>query len=729
MSTVLFPSPNRGPRVSPPRMRVLWRPVVATENGTPGWGEARYCPTIAPGRLRWGANGALTTLTLDCRLGRGPRQDQRYGAEREDAWPATGDRIELVDDAGEPARWFSGHVGQTSVLIQAGSDAERRDLVAYGPELRLRGTAVHGQWCKTPDADAQHRDGTLTDDDAVRANTFPADLPAVFNLDGRPNASTGPGWTLHGDLGPADHAGRVFEPVDRCVRDAEGAAAVDVEHWTAATALRSLIEYVDGYDVISPATDWASIDAALGDVVLGEVVVEGLSLLEAIGRILLPVGFGFCLEPWPDAYSYGDGRRRHVLHVFARHGREALGRPPALADGPVGADTAAGRAAGVQRLAFLRDSHNVCNDVQVIGSLERVQVCLSFGPDPAARDLHPAWDTAAHDLADWAIGGVIPEMDVLAQAIGTVPDAATFLRRYSRGGAENLAYFDVFRTFVWNEDGAYRPLVTAEPDLSGVLGTDAYVRRPRPLGPTLLRATAGTGSGVLPAYVELGVVGDDDAWILLPEAQVLPDRAGVTLNVARLDTCYPYAGADPVLRGRYGGRLGKFSLATLLCNALRDDAGSGDYALRLRLIGTIEADTAVVGRSAYHLDSTWPLRATRIDYRGDRFAVGRIAEGGNPSGREAITRDDTADADACAERLRDAGADAMGHGSIMLRTLTRSVRPGMAWPRTAGRAVDLTVGGAGTPRAAEVVRVVWTFADGAGKTELILDSPLLEVSP
>ncbi|NLF32497.1 MAG: hypothetical protein GX591_16600 [Planctomycetes bacterium] len=728
MTTILFPSPDTGPMISPPRLRVLWRPVAARGDGAPAWGEQTACPTIAPGRLRWGADGAMTTLTLECRLGRGPRRSKSYGADREDVWPSAGDRIDLVDDADAAAGWFAGHVGQESILIQSGGDAERRDLVAYGPELRLRGRAVHGQWCKTPEADDWQRDGVLTAARAVRENTFLADLPAVFNLGGRPNASTGTAWTLSESPCLSEPCGRVFEPAGRCIRGAGGDEAIAAAHWTVAAALRSLVEYVDNYEVISPRTDWAAIEAVLGGAVLGEVAVEGLSLLEAMGRLLGPAGFGFCLEPWSDGQTYADGASRHVLRVFARHGRRPLGRPPVLGGGGADTASAAGRAAAVQRLEFLRDSHNVCNDVQVIGALRRVQVCLTFDPRGGASDLHPAWDTAAHDLAAWAVGGVIPEMDVLANAVGATVDAAAFLRRYSRAGAENLAYFDVFRTFVWNEDGAYRPLVAAEPDLSGLLGTAAYVRRPRPLGPTLLRAAAGTGSGVLPAYVELGVAGDDDAWILLPEARVLPDRAGFTLNAARLDACYPYAGADPVLRARYGGRLGKFSLATLLYNALRTDGGGGDRAARFRLVGTIESDAAVVGRSGYRLESTWPFKATRIDYRGDRFAAAAVAEGGNPSGREAITLDDTADADACAGRIREAAGDAMGHGSIMLRTLTRSVRPGMAWTRTAGRQVSLAVG-AGASRAAEVVGVVWNFAEGAGKTELILDSPLLEVNP
>jgi len=739
MTVIQLQPPDSPVRVTPPRLRVLARRVVAGSEGEPAWSQPYPAAAVEPRQLRWGANGRLTTLTLDCRLGVGPGRTAFARAEQDEPWPTTGDQVELIDDSPEPVRWFTGHVGQESILIQSNPDAEHRRLVAYGPELRLRARAVHGQWCKTPAVDDLQRTGELAATDTVRDNVFEADLPCVFNLDGRPNASGATdaaggdaGWRLHGEVGPDEHHGRVFEPVGRTVRTDDGAGvAIEAEYWTAYTALRSMVEYVDRYQVISPDTDWNAIAQHLSDVVLPEAVVEGETLLGAIGRILLPIGFGFCLEPWDDGRTYADGRPRHVLHVFSRHGAEQTGYPPVLADnrfGNVAGDSIDGRIAQVQRLEFLRDSHNVCNDVRVIGDLQRLQVCLTFDDNESTRDLHPAWDTDTHDLADWAVGEIIPEMDAMCYDAGGLPDGEQFLRRYSRAGRENLAYFDVFRTFVWNEDGAYRPLVTDEPDLAALLSTSSYARRPRPVGPTLCRATEQTGSGVLPAYVEIGVVGDDNAWILLPQVKVLTDRAGFTINVPRLDTFYPYANADATLREAYCRGPGKFSLATLLYNALRSDAGAGDYAARFRLIGTIAADTAVTAEAPYQLNSTWPFRSTRIEYRPDRFKLRRVAAGGNPAGRDVIAADDSVAAASHAERIRDVAEDAMGHGSIVLRTLTRSVRPGMAWPRTAGRPVNLQVSAGGQWRSACVAGVTWNFAEGAGKTELTLDSPLLQVS-
>jgi hypothetical protein len=52
----------------------------------------------------------------------------------------------------------------------------------------------------------------------------------------------------------------------------------------------------------------------------------------------------------------------------------------------------------------------------------------------------------------------------------------------------------------------------------------------------------------------------------------------------------------------------------------------------------------------------------------------------------------------------------------------------MAWQRTGGRPVSLQVSGGSQWYSACVVAVTWNFAEGAGKTELTLDSPMLEVS-
>ena len=726
------------PIVEPPQLSVYTRAAIVTPDGQGSWGPLVEAAMLRPAGMRWGINGQPSVLTLERCLGRGPGQAQAVGAAEAAGWPAAGDEIRLVDESEQV--WFLGHVAQQSVLIQAMPDAERLTFIAYGPELRLAHQSVHGQWSKLPVADDMELAGNLSPAQAVRANTFLADLATIFNAEGRANASQSVdlldqdvSWLLTSRTGLAGVPGlagygcRVFEPPGRKVQGS-GGPELTAQYWTAYTALRSLVEYVDDYTVVSPRTDWSAIKALLEGVLLSEVVVETLSLVEAIRAVLVPAGFGFCLSPWPDGVTDADGRLRHELHVFSLHPTSEVGTPPVLAD-PAEAprmDEPAGQAAQVQRLELLRDAHGIANEVRVIGDRRRVQVCLNFDHNAGSRDLHPAWDTATHNLGDWDIENIIPEME--SADYGGSPDPQVFIGRYGRGGGDYLPNMDVFRTFVWNEDGAYRPLLSTLPDLSGRLGTGAYARRPRALGPTLLHPMGASAAGALPAYVQIGIVGDDDAWILLPEARVLRDRAGFTVSAGRLDRFYPYRQAAASLRELYDAGPGRFSFATLLYNTLRGATGATEYKLRFRLVGTIAADDGVRGQALYNQASAWPLRASRTLYMPQRFGKTQLSSGSNPDGLPATVFDKTSAAETYAETVLAASLDAMGHGSIVLRHLTRAYRPGMAFLRTGGRAVDLAVGGGPVPAMAGVVGVRWVFEGEANKTELLLDSSLVETT-
>ncbi len=490
---------------------------------------------------------------------------------------------------------------------------------------------------------------------------------------------------------------------------------------------------MDDYTVISPRTDWRTIAAQLSGVYLDEVVVEGHSLLKAIAAVLLPKGFGFCLAPWPDSINYSDGRCRHELFVFSLHPTEEVGLAPILADPVAGADGAGapinmcddlGRAAQVQRIEILRDAHRVANSITVVGDRRRVQVCLNFD-NTTSRDLEPAWNTTQDDLTPWALNSVIPEMDSAQYSGQNPPDPQQFIDRYGKGGTQYLQNLDVFRTFVWNEDGAYCPTVAKIPDLGVFLGA-SFARRPRPLGPTLLYP-AGKGQGApLPPYVEIGIVGDDNSWILLPEARILRDRAGFTITARRLDLFYPYRNAPTALAGKYAAGAGSYSFATLLYNTLRTGGGPTDYKLRFRLIGTIAADDAVKATAALPASSAWPIAASKTIFLPQRFRSSSLGGASNPDTLPLSTADDTTAASDCVWDILNASLDAMGHGSIILRSLTRAYRPGMAFSRTRGRGVDLAVGPDGGMTG--VVSVRWIFEGESNKTELLLDSNLLEVA-
>lgn len=724
MSTYEFHPRDRGVAYRPPTMRVYHSRVVASADDAtlgPSWLGPERADAWRPLRLAWQANGRATTLTLQRQLGVGPGKIRPDRPENLDI--ADGDMIRLVQADGRSSiEWFRGYVAERQIDIEA--DAERCTITAYGPELRLKGKIVSGRWHKTAGADDLEISGTLSSDETTGANVFSSDLPVVFNEAGLANASKSD-WRL-ADYQPATPRCKVFEaPGRKVVKD--GAVTVEAGHWTACTALRSLVERFDGYDVISPHTPWEHIAALLDETPIGEVRVEGMDLGAALGAVLAPVGFGFALEPW--AVGGGadeEGLARHRLIVFALHGSGPTKAPRlgAAGEGNVAIDSAEGRRAEVQRLSFVRDAAAIANDVTVIGDQKRVQVVLEFHNNSATRDLHPLWDTTTHDLDDWASGGVV---DPWQWSDGGYYTFDTFAEKYNRGGTDHWPNRHVFRSFAWNEDAAFTSIISKTPDLTayGLGQTGQYIRRPRPLASTFTYDSDGLKVRVHPRKVQLGIVGDDESWIDAP-AGIWNDRAGFTIATSLLGgnvgdgQWYPYAGHrqfPPAYRNLH--------YLTLLHNALRD---AGTYKLRLRLIGSIECDRAVRGLAPRRIDSAWPFRAARAVRLPARFRWQEVQDT-LVSGAETAGIDDAAAAAQYAERLRDTAEDCRGHGSILLRYLTRSYVVGDSVGATSGRVVDLHVDGGRGRYQPVVTGVVWHFEQDANKTELMLDSAGRQVKP
>ena len=696
-----------------PTMRVYHRRVVTPageQAGGPSWLRQRRADAWQPVELTWQAGGRLSTLTLRRQLGVGPGKAAGDRVEHLDV--ADGDMIRLVQaDGAGGIEWFCGHLARREIDIQA--DGESCIVTAYGPELRLKGKVVSGRWHKTADADDGEIAGSLSSSDAVPANVFTSDLAVIFNEAGLPNASRSD-WRLADEQAGAQ-ACKVFEAEGRTVVK-EGTARVEARYWTAYTALRSLVEHVDGYDVISPHTPWERIASLLGDTPLGEVRVEGMDLAEAIEAVLQPVGFGFAVEPW----SVGGGAARHRLIVFPLHGGNHVKAPRlgGTGEGNVAIDSPAGRRAEVQRLSFTRDARRVANDVTVIGDQKRIQVVLEFHNNAATRDLHPLWDTALHDLDDWVDDDVVDPWQWSDSGYYTFD---VFARKYNRGGSDHRTHRHVFRSFAWNEDAAFASIISAVPDLAacGLGGAGLVVRRPRPVASTFTYDSDGLKARLHPRKVQLGIVGDEASWIDVP-AEIWNDRAGFTISTALLAGAsgdgqwYPYAGG-----GQFSAEYRGLHYLTLLHNALRDD---GAHKLRLRLVGSIECDQAVRGLAPRRASSAWPFRSARTARLPGRFAW-RQVEDALGAGAQTDTTDDVQEATAYAERLRDAAEDCHVAGSVLLRYLTRSYAVGDGGGATSGRAIDLCVDGGAGSFAPVVSKVVWHFDEGTHKTELKLDGP------
>ena len=736
MTTLCWSPTSIGAEYRPPRFRLYRAAVVAapeaSEGQAAGWGAEVRLADWVPLRVDWRANGAPSTLTLRCVLGVGPGRPVR--GRPEDAALAAGDRIRLVEVvAGGPEgtrtrEWVRGYVGQQRLLVQGDPSGATADVVAYGPEVLLRGKVVSGQWHARAPVDEAVVAGDFEADDLVRANTFRSHLPAIFNRDGRPNASPAASggfsarWHLDAGATAETANAAVFEGPGRKVSAAGG--TYEAAFWDAATAVRSLLEMIDGYAVVAQRSV-ALLPEALADLPLGEADVEGLSLPDALRAVLTPLGYGFCIEPWAGE----DGR--HALRVFALQGTTTGSRVKRPYMAPIHGQTVhatdlAGHRAEVRRIDFVRDNHGVSNDVTVIGAQRRTQVTLTFAA--GSGDLKPLWDTDEHDLADWASGAVIDPMQWPAPGHGE-NTLGRFEQRYAYGAAGKGEYAHVFRSFTWNEDGAFNAIVGGMPDL-GPYGTgesDGYVRRPRPVGATLLRDEGDGKVRNVQPFVQLGVEGDDDSWIQVP-AVIWADRAGFTLPIDPLWGWYPYAdhyarhtGDDSeTLYEQYG----HLSYLTLLYGALNDSGTK----LTLRLVGSVECDEAVVGRAGRRVSGSWPLPAARVVRAENRYHLRDVPAGSDPFGLGSDrhdSRDDGHDATCLAERIRDTLAGEVGHGSILLRAVTRAYAPGDAIPRTEGRRIDLTVRGGDGTSAPIVVGVAWLLEGGRSHTELLLDTPML----
>ena len=745
---------DRGAVFRPPTLRVHRRAYRSGSGDTPQFLAERPDDRIVPQTMEWASNGRISTLAVRYVLGADPATGAgRVRPEHADARLDIGDSLRLVERIdGRRVEWFCGLLTQVHPIIQSNPDLESYEAIASGPEIRLAAKVVSGQWVKTVARDDAEMAGTAAAADARRAAVAASYFPAVFNEAGLPNA-TGESFRLgalfdHAAIGPANNGCKVFEVPGR-TGSAEG-SQVAAEHWTAYAALRSLIEWVDDYDVISPWTDWAAIGEALDGVVLPEVSVDGLTLLEALRTILLPVGFGFALtpwaerEPWPNAYTRPSATDKHRLIVFPLRRGDGDER-----DGPLRLNLAsvdggavtivspAGQAANVQRIEQVRDARGVANDVTVVGDVLRRQVSLSFTHESSQRDLHPLWDTSVHSLADWATSGHVEPMPLATTGDHTIE---TFDRRYNARGADHHLYMHVYRTFVWNEDGAFAALDMPAPDLAAMgLADEAgnWLRRRRPVGPTFVYDDAGGKGRTYAARVQMGVDGPDleRTWMDVPAA-VLGDRAGfrivqpVLMGCGAAETWRPYARA----KGRtIGGELiadayGRYSFLTLLYNAVHE---AGSPKIVFRLVGSVESDAHVLARAGRRADhSGWPLAARTLVRAPERFQRRDVyADPWGLGEDRRDLRDDTAAAAGYAAAIRESAEHCMGHGSVVLRGLHRQIAPGRTVEATGPRRFDFDTDGRGTAggHGPIVVAVTYDFREGAGKTELALDTAALEL--
>lgn len=701
---------DQSPRTDRP-MFLVWRAAVQNRPDWPGYGSLEAEPDWAVEQIRWASGGQVSSMRLRRILGLGPGRTSQSRPER--CEPSFGDRFVLRDEDGQ--EWFRGVASRVDVEVSA--DPDRQELIVEidGPERLLDQSVISGQWHRTIQAEQAEIDHVMTQAGRIESAIFRSDLPVVFNQGGRPNASEQL-WRLAAE---AETPGCcVFEYPDR-----PASAQLPATWWTAGRALRSCVEIIDGYRVISPETDWLSIESALDAAVLDELDLESMTLLEAIAAICEQADFAFAVEPWAS-----DGQGRHRLVACSRQ-YGSLPVMPLLADGPVDAASPAGRAAEIRRIHVSRSASQVRNHVEVIGDLHRVEAALEFWPDPSQRTLHPAWDLNDPKLSNyssWTYETIFPGNFSTSQW-------ETFVSRYHKDGALWPAYRHALRSFCWNEDGALTgslglPTGQAEQVADVLAGPDGqHVVRPRPMGPRLAYGLEGIELSSLPAQIELFIVGCPEATVSVP-AKIWTNRCGFTLDVeaffeigpdGNVRQWQPFASLPDQPYTVNGSEMSEQIRSAAYLNLLHNSLDqSGDLQIGLRFSGTLAADTAVGGTATRRDEHPWPFPAQRVLRKPLRFARlwPRLADADY---EPAMAVDQTAEAETMARQFRQRGESLLGRCRIDLRRLTRAYRPGQTIAQTDGRIVRTSPDDP-QGRPLRIIAVRWDLREETFQTSLEL---------
>ena len=729
----------------------------------PSFGDANYAPELVPLKASWRMGGQPSVITLKYMLGiHSTESPTRVRPEDGRKKVDVGDRIIVSEfaPAGAPnfeeaKNWFVGYVAQANSIIQAMPDVESYTITAIGPEGPINGHAIRGQITKTiAGDDADITGGPLQT--MTLAQTMYTQLPCVFNQGGKPNASSSsftliPGADTEIDpklLGTKRYQCAVFEDGNRIVT-VSSVDRIKATYWDAYTAIRTLVEAYDRYYYISPSTDWSGIEAAIGGKVIPETNVHGMGLLQAIQTILGKVGYSYTIEPFYSKADYAVSKKiRHRLVLVRLHQptsiKPLLPKLMPLTASDKDADSTEAAESYVQRINFVKDASHVKNHIVVQGGMEKHTVVYEFGPSSMQGLLQPAWLVGTFDLDDFtnvAKTVVNPAIYPSANKISR----QTFIDRYHTNGKDYQSYKNVYRTFVLNEDGRYNGavdwLTASIPDLKGIgIGDNVnYVRRKRKAGSPLLSKDATINSGSINMRAELGIYNsssgiDTTSWISVGDFKPMKDRIGCYVDKETLSgngelRFMPWK--DSKVASHITNKYPSMDYLTLLNNTINDQ---NTYRLAVRVVCSVDSDTAVGSEATDKTLTPWPYAAERIIYNPSTYQKYTVDT--NPytdAISPPIVRDNTSYTSIISTSQLYANAFAHGHGSIMLRKLSNWYYPGAGIPHTSGREFNFYTDANGGPGDGSriypmVVEVQWDFSEGVNKTELLLDSDTLRIN-
>jgi len=668
--------------------------------------------------------GEFSTLTLKYHLGSDPEFPEILPNLHVDLARVlqAGSRIRLIDRTNKDKEWFVGYVGQDATLVQGSPQGESFQVSVYGPEWLLAGKVVKGAWYEGRKMVEKLLAAPLTsvfgggsydlNSGITSGNVVePTDRPAVFN-DGGPNMGNVP--FEYGNTSAGLDIGRAFTTTNwRGTRN--GVTVAEANQWTAIAALYSTLVWFDNDNTISrDETDWFSIHAVLGTVTIGEVSIDGLTLTDAIQAILGPLGYGWRLN------VVSDGANKHALTVYPLVGAVA-GKQPYLP--PIGAKAtdAQGSRGEVSRLDFLRDSHNIRNEVAVYGNQGMVQVTLTYKSSQTETDLFPAWSNDSNPIDIFFVDGSFKAVQA--------PNKFTLVDNYHSSGDNFLR--NAWRTFIFNEDAGGLDFAIYEddgiPDLTKYGLGDALYKRPIQRLLQLDEMNDFKRPVVKMIVTTNGVPFEID---VSEHFEILTDRAGIRLRTDMFTLSdgtitgawFPFAQKVGSTEEKTAAEkaLGNLPYLDMLNNALW---GAGDEELILQVTGTMERDTAVKGEVPRVTSS--PLNLTRERLVRNRslnnWSVVGAAEG------NVDTRDDSDAALAMAKAIQFADDSEIGHGSLMFHHATQAYPPGSVIAQTSGRVLNLRLDGQ-RKNAAPVVRRTTHHFGQTNVTEVLLDSPLLRLT-
>jgi len=725
---------SRGVSLQSPNVVVYHDPVDrGSSTGNP-WPDEATAPseTLIPLTLTVGSNGRESVLKLSHAI------RDSDSARADGRTLDYGDRIRVVTRYGnnQEVEMFRGYIGQIGIDYTPnsnGQDHEGEGVSVYGVEV-IPGAILKTNWLTADKEDVIIAAGPTglpfvhfhDDDDDDDDGDFWTFGPVVFNPRETSNTQTG-NATSEDDEGYT-----YFMHQGRTLRSADSSATVVLqsEPWTAYTAGKWLIERIAA-DLeatgLTMADSFVALKATLDAIPISNVDVTGLTSIQALAKVLNPVGYGFTLTPGTTATgtAAGAGAREHFLSVYHLGGTNVV-PGPWMADrkNPVSMHTEDGQKIQVVSIRYNRAANSTRNDFTVIGEFKKIEQTFIYagrtGSSLTETELQPFWDITENSLDDYDTAGVLTDQS-LDGASRTTWDA-----RYTQGGTAYRRH--TFRSFAWNEDGGLAPTLTVIPDLVNYSDADLNsIRRPRPFLKSMIYDDV-EGRTLEATRVECAIFTDDGtdetSWITIG-ATVWKDRGGFTLTADDLLKFRPWKDAkDKAFEFTYGD----YPLAQLLYNT-RYSAVVTAKKIQFRLRCSVETDERIVGTSAQQDESAWPLTRRGVAYLPNRFKWQTIdnGDGGEFVGLSGAARDDTVAIGAYSNARRDVSEDALGMGSVILRGIDLVYSIGQAFASTRGYELDLTINAGGADRRApSIAGIVYDFREGDIKTELLLDANLLQ---